>query len=74
MTPGQNIGYEPSDERVEQLLEVHPSGMTMDQIADELHCSKQRVLQILDRAIGKAQQALRRRYGIASASDVIPFG
>ena len=61
---------EPSEEELEAIIEHHPSGMTLDQIAEVLHCSKQRAKQLVDRAIGKVLNQLARR-GIRSHYDVL---
>lgn len=64
----QNVGYEPSDEHINELIETHPGGMNLDEIAEELHCTKQRAKQLLDRALLKVVNALAHR-GIRSMDD-----
>lgn len=56
-----SAGYEPSDQQIDELLERYPNGMTLEQIAGVLHCSKQRAHQLVDRAIDKVLRALQRR-------------
>lgn len=61
---------EPTDSEVDAFVEQHPSGCTLDELAEVLHVSRQRAKQICDRAIDKALTALRSR-GFSSVTDLI---
>lgn len=63
---------EPSDSEVDDLIRDNPGGMDLLQIAHVLGCSKQRVTQLLDRALAKVHKELRWRQ--LKPDDIIPFG
>lgn len=61
-----------TDDQVDALVEQHPSGMTLDQIATVLGCTRQRAQQLVVRACEKVRRLLRQRYGVQAVSDVLP--
>ena len=67
------MASEPSDAEVDQFVSLHPQGATADEIAAVLGVSRQRVFQLLTKAIAKVHRELRW-YQIHRTDDVIPFG
>lgn len=58
------MSYEPSDSEVSAFIRSHPSGGTLDEIAQILGVTKQRADQIERRALDKLEKELRwRRIG-----------
>ena len=61
---------EPSDAEVEAIIERHPSGCTLDQIAAVLGVTRARAQQIVQEAISKVVRHCAAR-GIRRVSDVL---
>lgn len=61
--------WEPSDAWVDEFVDHHPGGATLEAIGDALGLSRQRVNQVVELALAKAIRALSRR-GITSTSDL----
>lgn len=61
---------EPTDAEVEQFIETHPGGCTLDDIAAVLGVTRARAQQIVQEATTKILRALRCR-GLTRLDDIL---
>ena len=53
---------EPTDAEVDQFVATHPGGGTLDDIAAVLGVTRQRAMQLVNRAVAKVKSSLAERH------------